>query len=407
MAHKYNTRQLFAIPALYENNITLAKSEGRNAHARPDPLSRQPFSSLALYHCAAKFFSLFLLIDRVLLSARFLMLTFSSKGKAYLKRLGGKARVKKILSLPGESPSHSPSTLCVCSDLLSASLHASSLSSAPPLSASLSHSSLLSLDLASDSSLSPVSLLSVLGVTSSQNFQRKPGQMANLGPATLTCPDSRHSPGRRTPFAPPFGKGLLLPQPPQQTSPMAGLGGSGKPLLTSPRVGLGGSREASVTATQPASPPTEAGETFAIFGKGPVLQPPQTSPMAGLIGSSKPPLTSPRAWSGGRRKASESAMRPASPEGKAREATTASLPLCSAPIVVPPLAVTAQNFLAATATVTTQPLTATSVTAPGTQWGPSFAPQGLATPWCSQWFPQPFMGGFPCHTQGQQPLHPW
>ena len=60
------------------------------------------------------------------------MPTFSSKGKAYLKCLGGKARVKKISSLPGESPSHSPPTLCLRSDLLSASLHASSLSSAPP-----------------------------------------------------------------------------------------------------------------------------------------------------------------------------------------------------------------------------------------------------------------------------------
>ena len=83
--------------------------------------------------------SLFLLFVRVLLSARLLMLTFSSKGKAYLKRVGDKARVKKISSLPGESPPHSPSTLCLGSDLLSIS-HASSLSSALPLSASLSPS---------------------------------------------------------------------------------------------------------------------------------------------------------------------------------------------------------------------------------------------------------------------------
>ena len=40
MAHKCNKRQLFAIPALYENNIALAKPEGRDAHARPDPLLR-------------------------------------------------------------------------------------------------------------------------------------------------------------------------------------------------------------------------------------------------------------------------------------------------------------------------------------------------------------------------------
>ena len=247
--------------------------------------------------------------------------------------------MKKISSLPGESPSRSPSTLCLRSDLLSASLHASSLSSASSLSASLSHSSLSS-DLASDSSLSPVSLPSVLGVISSQNFQRKPGQVANLSPATLTCPDSRRCPGQRTPFAPPLGEGLLLPQPPQQTSPMAGLGGSGKPLLTSPRTGSGGSWKPSATATRSTSPPTE---TFTIFGEGPVLQPPQTSPMLGLSGSSKSPLTSSRAGSGGRRKASETVMRPASLESEAREKTTASLPVCSAPTVVPPVAVTAKN----------------------------------------------------------------
>ena len=61
---------------------------------------------------------LFLLFDRVLLSAHLLMLTFSSKGKAYLNQLGGKAREKKISSLPGESPSHSPLTLCLDSHLL-------------------------------------------------------------------------------------------------------------------------------------------------------------------------------------------------------------------------------------------------------------------------------------------------
>ena len=140
------------------------------------------------------------------------MLTFSSKGKAYLKRLGGKARVRKISSLPGESPSHSPPTLCLGSDLLSAPPHASSLSSPTPLPTSLSHSSPFSSELASDSSLSPGFLPSVLGVISSQNLQRKPGRMANLGPAT-TCPDSHRSPGRRTPFAPPLGEGLPTHQP--------------------------------------------------------------------------------------------------------------------------------------------------------------------------------------------------
>ena len=58
VAHKCDKRQLFAIPASYENNIALVKPEGRDAHARPDPLFQQPFSSLALYHCAAKFFHL-------------------------------------------------------------------------------------------------------------------------------------------------------------------------------------------------------------------------------------------------------------------------------------------------------------------------------------------------------------
>ena len=334
------------------------------------------------------------------------MLTFSSKGKAYLKRLGGKARVRKISSLPGESPSHSPPTLCLGSDLLSAPPHASSLSSPTPLPTSLSHSSPFSSELASDSSLSPGFLPSVLGVISSQNLQRKPGRMANLGPAT-TCPDSHRSPGRRTPFAPPLGEGLLLPQPPQQTTHMAGLGGSGKPPLTTHRAGSGGSRRPSATATRSASPPTEAEETFATLGEGLVLQPPQTSPMLGLGGSSTPPITSPATGSGGRRKVSETATRPASPKGKAREVTTASLQVRSAPTVVPPLAVTAQNSSAATATVTTQPHAAVNVTVPGSQWGPSLTPQGSATPWGSQWFPQPFMGGFPCPTQGQQPLPSW
>ena len=137
MAHKCNKRQLFAIPASYKNNIALAKMEGRNAHARPDPLFGSHFlpwpCTIVLLSC---FFSLFLPFDQVLLSTRLLMLAFSSKGKAYVKRLGGKARVKKISSLPGESPSHCPSTLCVCSDLLPTP-HASSLSSALPFSASV------------------------------------------------------------------------------------------------------------------------------------------------------------------------------------------------------------------------------------------------------------------------------
>ena len=43
-------------------NIALAEPEGRYVHARMLPLFRQPFFSLALYHCAAKFFFAFLAI---------------------------------------------------------------------------------------------------------------------------------------------------------------------------------------------------------------------------------------------------------------------------------------------------------------------------------------------------------
>ena len=46
------------------------------------------------------------------------MLTFSSKEKAYFKRLGGKVRGIKISPLPSESPSHSPPILCLGSHLL-------------------------------------------------------------------------------------------------------------------------------------------------------------------------------------------------------------------------------------------------------------------------------------------------
>ena len=89
MAHKCNMRQLFAIPASYENNIALAKPEGRYAHARIDPLFFGSHFLPWLCTFVQLSFSLFLLYDRVLLSARLLMLTFSSKGKAYLKRSVG------------------------------------------------------------------------------------------------------------------------------------------------------------------------------------------------------------------------------------------------------------------------------------------------------------------------------
>ena len=87
VAHKCNKRQLFAIPASYENNIALVKLEGHDAHARLDPLFflffffLQPFSSWPCPIVQLSFFSLFLPFDQVLLSARLLMLAFSSKGK--------------------------------------------------------------------------------------------------------------------------------------------------------------------------------------------------------------------------------------------------------------------------------------------------------------------------------------
>ena len=121
VAHKCNIRQLFAIPASYENKHRPSKT-GRSLCAC---LNASCFSAafffLGLVPLCSWVFVLFLLFDRVLLSACLLMLTFSSKGKACLKRLGGKARVKKISSLPGESPSLSLSTLCLGSDLLSTS----------------------------------------------------------------------------------------------------------------------------------------------------------------------------------------------------------------------------------------------------------------------------------------------
>ena len=67
MAHKCNMRQLFAIPASYENNITLAKPEGHYGHARIDP---HFFGSRFLpWPCTfvQLSFSLFLIFDRVLL----------------------------------------------------------------------------------------------------------------------------------------------------------------------------------------------------------------------------------------------------------------------------------------------------------------------------------------------------
>ena len=43
---------------------------------------------------------------------------------------------------------------------------------------------------------------------------------------------------------------------------------------------------------------------------------------------------------------------------------------------------------------------------PGHPVGPIVCPTGVGHPCGGQWFPQPFMGIFPCPTQGQQPLLP-
>ena len=121
------------------------------------------------------------------------MLTFSSKGKAYLKRLGGKARGKKISSLPGESPSHPLFRLSPTSRLptlhrfllLFPSLrlfHPPTLLLTPPFHVRLT--------------------LLVQGTTNASQVQWQPPFHA-----TSTCPVSRGSLGRRTPFASLFGEG--------------------------------------------------------------------------------------------------------------------------------------------------------------------------------------------------------
>ena len=95
--YKCNMRQLFAIPVSYKNNTALAKPEGRYAHARM--LSLFFGSHFLPWPCnfvQLSFFSLFLLFGRVLLSARSVMLTFSAKGKAYLKRLAAKREGKRF-----------------------------------------------------------------------------------------------------------------------------------------------------------------------------------------------------------------------------------------------------------------------------------------------------------------------
>ena len=73
VAHKW-TRQLFPIPASYENNIALAKPDGHTVHARPNPFSLQPFSSLALYQI------------KIILEEKFLFLC-TSRGIVHLTAL--------------------------------------------------------------------------------------------------------------------------------------------------------------------------------------------------------------------------------------------------------------------------------------------------------------------------------
>ena len=289
------------------------------------------------------------------------MLAFSSKGKAYVKRLGGRARVKRISSLPGDSPSHSPSTLCLGSDLLS-SPHASSLSSALLFSASLSSSSSLSVP-------------SALDVASLENYARKPGLIASPFSANLTCPASRGSWGRRTPFAPPSGK-VLLPQPPQ-ASPRPGLGGSGTPPLTSPRAGTGGARKTRATATWPASSNSKARETTAA-----------SWPL-----SSTPPPT-------GARKASATLS-------EAGEITTTLWP--AATVVPPPPSPYGDDPASLGRHRHGYGLTYCGLhrCCPGDPVGLLVQTTGVDTPCGGPWFPPQFVGGFPGPSQGQQPLPPW
>ena len=178
------------------------------------------------------------------------MLTFSSKGKAYSKRLGGKAREMKISSLPGESPSHSPPTLCL----------GSHLHPVPPRSIAFFCSSpFLRLHASPPFRLRLTYL--VQGTTHASQVR-----MATPFSASSTCPASHGSLGRWTPFAPPFGEGPL-PQPPQKLPPWRDwviLGRQARP------------------STRPTLPETEARETTAAFGEGPMPQPQQSFPHGGV-----------------------------------------------------------------------------------------------------------------------------
>ena len=132
------------------------------------------FFSLAMYHCAAKFvgfFPFFLLFGQVLLSARLLMLMVSSKGIDWAAKQVSE-RFRHLLAV--KSGSHSPSTLCLGFSLLCPSPHAALLSSALPLSTSLSssHSSPFSFTLASTCSPTAISILSAFDVASLGNWMK-------------------------------------------------------------------------------------------------------------------------------------------------------------------------------------------------------------------------------------------
>ena len=144
----------------------------------------------------------------------------------------------------------------------------------------------------------------------------------------------------------------------------------------------------SATATRPASSNSEARETTAA-----------SWPTASVATVVSPPT--------GTRKASTTATRPASPVSKAGEITTTLWTVATVATVGPSLTVTAQPLSATTITVTAQPTATSTVTAPATQWGSSYTPQGSSTPWGRPWFPPQFVRGFPCPSQGQQPLLPW
>ena len=185
MAHKCNMWQLFAIPASYENNIALVKPEGSYVHAQMLPLFRQPFFSLALYLCAAKFFFRFFcyLIEfccPLVCSCSHYRLR-GNLLEAFGRQTGSEKDFITSWRVAIPLPSNPLFRLwpTSCFSLCSIAFFCSAL----PLSVSLpSHSSSLS------------SLPSALDVTSSGNYQRKPGPMATPFPATSTCPISHSSP---------------------------------------------------------------------------------------------------------------------------------------------------------------------------------------------------------------------